>query len=70
MSPVIRACTQQSPSHNSSVRPVSFMIHAPKFRSGTKRIFWLCGRLSTTFSALAEVQQMSVHAFTSAVVLT
>ena len=44
--------------------------HPPRYLSGPKMIFFPSGTEFTTWSAFAEVQQMSVSAFTSAVELT
>jgi hypothetical protein len=51
-------------------RPVRRCTWAPRNWSGQNRTSWSAGIDSTTSTALDEVQQMSVSAFTAAVVLT
>ena len=64
------SCVVQTPSYTTtSFSGTCSATQRPKLRSGVKRILSL-SRLRTTETALAEVQQMSDSAFTSAVELT
>ena len=65
------ACTWHSPIQMCMLsRPVTRCTCAPRNWSGRNRISWSAGIESTTSTAFDDVQQMSVSAFTSAVVLT
>ena len=65
------ACTWHSPIQmRMLVRPVTRWTWAPRNWSGRKSTSRSAGIDSTTSTALDDVQQMSVSAFTSAEVLT
>jgi hypothetical protein len=69
--PLMPAWTWHSPNQMCMLsRPVIRWTWAPRNWSGQKRISVSRGIDSTTSTAFDEVQQMSVSAFTSAVVLT
>ena len=65
------ACTWHSPAQTCMfARPVIRRTCAPRNWSGRNSTSRSAGMDSTTSTALDEVQQMSVSAFTSAVVFT
>ena len=69
--PLIPACTWHSPIQMCMLsRPVRRCTWAPRNWSGQNRISWSAGIERTTSTALDDVQQMSVSAFTAAVVFT
>src|SRR4030065_1679235 len=61
------SCTTQEPSHNNIFLPVFFMRYLPRFLSGEKRIGLSFGIWLIIFSALLDVQIISLNALTSAV---
>ena len=61
------SCTMQVPCHRTmSSRPLCFCTQRPRCRSGANTIFSSGPKDSTTWTALDDVQIMSLMAFTSA----
>ena len=56
----------QKPGHSTMSRPVCFITHLPRCRSGAKTMGRSFGMLSTTRTALELVQMMVERAFTAA----